>query len=95
MLSQSDFAGKVLPSLEEIRERVTRVETEVRHMRFHVHKLEAAMEKHVAGHAPESESSGGTYTATRLSRKVLGGGSIAGGSIAAVVIGVGKVIGWW
>jgi hypothetical protein len=30
-----------------------------------------------------------------LNRKALDGASIAGGGIAAAVIGVGKVLGWW
>jgi hypothetical protein len=95
MLSPNEFAGKVLTSLEEIRERVASVETETRHIGYQVNKLEADMEAHAWAHCGQRDGCCGADTTIRLNRKALDGASIAGGGIAAAVIGVGKVLGWW
>ena len=89
MLSPNEFATRVLTSLEEIRERVARVETETKHIRHHVNKLEEDME----ALGPTRYWANNTSTVSR--RKVIGGGSLVGGTIAAVVMAVGKALGLW
>ena len=53
------------------------------------------MEVHAWAHCGQRDGCCGEDATIRLSRKALGGGSIAGGGIAAAVIGVGKALGWW
>ena len=46
MLSTNDFAQRVWVSLEDIRERLAVLETEMRHARCHLHRLESNQHSH-------------------------------------------------
>ena len=46
MLSTNDFAQRVWVSLEDIRERLAVLETEMRHARRHLHRLESNQHSH-------------------------------------------------
>ena len=100
MLSTQDFAHRVWVSLEDIRERLAVLETEARHSRHHLHRLETGLSAHVAGHqtpsaaSSASEAGNGASVTFRLSRKVIGGGGLLGGTLG-VALGAGKAIGWW
>ena len=101
MLSTQDFAHRVWVSLEDIRERLAVLETEARHSRHHLHRLEAGLDSHVAGHPASSralngsEAANGASITLRFSRKVIGGGGLLGGGAVGVGLGAGKVLGWW
>ena len=95
MLSPNEFAAKVLTSIGEIRGRVARVEEEVKHIRHHVNKLQAAMEAHASAYAAGNSGSNGTFATVRLSRKALGRSGILGGVVVTVMVGIGKALGWW
>ena len=76
MLSTQDFAQRVWASLEDIRDRLAVVETEVRHARGHPHRLEAGFHTHVTHHRHRKQRDGsngnGPSIIIRLSRKMLG-----------------------
>jgi hypothetical protein len=98
MVSTQDFAHEVWQSLENIRERLAVLETEVRHTRRDLLRLEASLNSHIARHRPKGQGSearddngNDTGVTIRISLKVLG---LSGGLVAAVV-GIGKALGWW
>ena len=101
MLTTHDFAHRVWVSLEDIRERLAVLETETRHSRHHLHRLETGLSTHVAGHQTPSPALGGPETANgacitfRVSRKAIGGGGLLGGGALGVALGAGKALGWW
>ena len=101
MLSTQDFAHRVWVSLEDIRERLAVLETEARHSRHHLHRLETGLDSHVTGHlAPSralngSEAANGNGITFRISRRVIGGGGLLGGGALGVALGAGKALGWW
>ena len=84
MLSTQDFAHRVWVSLEDIRDRLAVLETEARHSRHHLHRLETGLNAHVARHQSSSaamsasEAANGTSVTFRVSRKVIGGGGLLG-----------------
>lgn len=96
MVSTQDFAHEVWLSLENIRERLAVVETEVRHTRRDLLRLEAAFISHAGDHQHGHSDdvghgrNGGGIT-IKFSRKVLG---LTGG-LVAVLAGAGKALGWW
>ena len=101
MLSTQDFAHRVWVSLEDIRDRLAVLETEARHSRHHLHRLETGLNAHVARHQSSSaamsasEAANGTSVTFRVSRKVIGGGGLLGGGALGVALGAGKALGWW
>ena len=101
MLSTHDFSQRVWVSLEDIRDRLAVLETEVRHSRRHLHRLETGLIAHVAGHQKsssevnETETANGATITFRVSRKAIGGGGLLGGGAAGVALGAGKALGWW
>ena len=106
MLSTQDFAHRVWVSLEDIRERLAVLETEVRHSRHHLQRLETGLSAHVAGHPPSSpalhaspvdgsQGSNGANVTFRISPKVIGGSGLLGGGLVGVVLGAGRGLGWW
>ena len=108
MLSTNDFAHRVWVSLEDIRERIAVLETEMRHTRCHLHRLESNQHSHAAANpagpawvnqAGQAASdlfpvNGATFT-LRLSRRALGGGGLLGGGLAGIAAGTAKALGWW
>jgi hypothetical protein len=95
MLTNQDFAGRVLSSLEDLRERLAVLEAEVRHVREGVGRVEAGLQAHVADQRHGPGSANGAGVTIRINRKALGGGSLVGGGLVAVAAGVGKALGWW
>jgi hypothetical protein len=102
VVSTQDFAHGVWQSLEGIRERLAVVETEVRHTRRDLLRLETSLHSHVADHRRPSAAQGayaeGANGATiniRISRKALGSGGVVGGSLLAAIAAVGRLLGWW
>ena len=98
MLSTQDFAQQVWLSLENIRERLAVVETEVRHLREDVAGLEESFRDHLAAHQQSSGPPGeppdnGTVVTVKLGRKLVGGSTAAGA--AAALAGLAKALGWW
>jgi hypothetical protein len=98
MVSTQDFAHEVWQSLENIRERLAVLETEVRHTRRDLLRLETSLNSHIARHRPKGQGSdakddngNGEGVTIRISPKMLG---LSGGLVAAVV-GIGKALGWW
>ena len=99
MVSTQDFAREVWVSLENIRERLAVVETEIRHARRDMVRLERGAG--VPPRAPTTPSSGGSngdesnadVVHLRFNRKLLGGS--AAGAAAAATAAVGRVLGWW
>ena len=101
MVSTQDFAHEVWQSLENIRERLAVLETEVRHTRRDLLRLETSLTSHIADHRPREHHSnnGGSRDVNgsspeitiRFSRKLLG---LTGG-LLALVVAVGKALGWW
>ena len=93
MIATQDFAREVWLSLENIRERLAALETEARHTRHHLQRLEeqAAAAAVAAAAAGESRPSGrrrdddsaaadsGAVIHIRISRKTLG--SLGGGGV--------------
>ena len=98
MLSTQDFAQQVWLSLENIRERLAVVETEVRYLREDVAGLEESLKEHLAVHqhgcgsSVETPDTGAVVT-VKLGRKLLGGSTAAGA--AAALAGLAKALGWW
>ena len=103
MVSTQDFAHQVWISLENIRERLAVLETELRYTRDDLVRLESSLDLHlvdrgapsprsycgqVSGDQSEVGASGITIT---ISRKFLG---FSGGAVA-VTAGAGKGLGWW
>ena len=107
MIATQDFAREVWLSLENIRERLAALETEARHTRCHLQRLEeravAAAGESAAGRVRRREGAaadadGGAVIHIRISRKTLGslgGGGAIGGGLLAGVMGLGRVMGWW
>ena len=108
MLSTQDFAHEVWQSLENIRERLAVLETEVRHTRHDLLRLENTLVSHTMGHGHPPPSTGnparsngndaegnGAVVNIRLSRRTLGGGGVVGGGIVAALIAAGRALGWW
>lgn len=104
MVSTQDFAHQVWLSLENIRERLAVVETEVRHSRQDLLRLESFLISHIANHChipekssfkPDSGNGNGAAINIRISRKMLSSGGVICGGIVAVVVGMGKAMGWW
>ena len=94
MLSTQDFAHEVWLSLENIRERLAVLETEARHTRGHLERLEGRADYGQAANAdagplgvsrrrgeagPESGSDSGASINIRISRRTLG--SLGGGGV--------------
>ena len=94
MLSTQDFAHEVWLSLENIRERLAVLETEARHTRGHLERLEGRTDYGLAADAgaaprgasrprgeagPESGSDSGASINIRISRRTLG--SLGGGGV--------------
>ena len=93
MVSTQDFAHEVWVSLENIRERLAVVETEIKHARRDLMRLETNLQSHVnrhpAGGSADNEAANAANSAdaavnVRVSRKVLSGSAA-----------VGKALGWW
>jgi len=102
MVSTQDFAHEVWQSLENIRERLAVVETEVRHTRRDLLRLETSLHSHIADHrrpgrgkGPGDENGNGASITIRISRKTLGSGGVVGGGLLAAVAALGKALGWW
>jgi hypothetical protein len=106
MLTNQDFAGRVLSSLEDLRERLAVLETEVRHVSEAVSRVEAGLQAHLSSrHGPPgngrgrqdqgAEGNGGASVTIRVSRRMLGGGGLLGGGLVAAVVGLGRLLGWW
>lgn len=105
MLTNQDFAGRVLSSLEDLRERLAVLETEVRHVRESLERLGAGLQAHVADqrHNPggpgsekrQRDNGNGAAVTIRINRRMLGGGGLIGGGLVAVAAGVGRALGWW
>ena len=98
MVSTQDFAREVWVSLENIRERLAVVETEIRHARRDMVRLEGALASHLEQHNPSNGGSSGDDSSPdvvhlRFNRKLLGGS--AAGAAAAATAAAGKVLGWW
>lgn len=98
MVSTQDFAREVWVSLENIRERLAVVETEIRHARRDMVRLEGALASHLERHNRSSGGSNGDdpnpdVVNLRFNRKLLGGS--AAGAAAAATAAVGKALGWW
>ena len=94
MLSTQDFAHEVWLSLENIRERLAVLETEARHTRGHLERLEGRTDYGLAADAgsappgasrcrgeagPDSGSDSGASINIRISRRTLG--SLGGGGV--------------
>ena len=108
MIATQDFAREVWLSLENIRERLAALETEARHTRCHLQRLEerattaagesaAGRVRRREGDAAAADDSGAVIH-IRISRKTLGslgGGGAIGGGLLAGVMGLGRVMGWW
>ncbi len=109
MLSTQDFAHEVWLSLENIRERLAVLETEARHTRCHLQRLErrldpgpseAARGCRLAGAADgdAGDAGSGAVINVRVSRKTLGsvggGGALGGGLLTAAAV-LGRALGWW
>lgn len=102
MVSTQDFAHEVWQSLENIRDRLAVLETEVRHGRRDLLRLETSLHTHFADHrrpgpgkGEKSENGNGASINIRISRKTLGGGSVVGGGLLAGIAVLGKALGWW
>ncbi len=102
MVSTQDFAHEVWQSLENIRDRLAVLETEVRHSRRDLLRLETSLHTHFADHRRpdgggrvKSENGNGASINIRISRKTLGGSSVVGGGLLAGMAGLGKALGWW
>ena len=105
MIATQDFAREVWLSLENIRERLAALETEARHTRCHLQRLEeraAAAGESAAGRVrrrdDDAAADSGAVIHIRISRKTLGslgGGGAIGGGLLAGVMGLGRVMGWW
>lgn len=98
MVSTQDFAREVWVSLENIRERLAVVETEIRHARRDMVRLEGALASHLEHHNRSNGGSNGDdsnpdVVHLRFNRKLLGGS--AAGAGAAVTAALGRLLGWW
>lgn len=95
MVSTQDFAHEVWQSLENIRERLAVLETEVRHTRRDLLRLETSLAAHQADHRRGSGDDrghgAGAGITIKISRKLLG----VSGGLAALIGGAGKALGWW
>ena len=97
MVSTQDFAREVWVSLENIRERLAVVETEIRHARRDMVRLEGALASHLERHnrsnGNDGDDSNPDVVHLRFNRKLLGGS--AAGAGAAVTAALGRLLGWW
>ena len=98
MVSTHDFAHEVWVSLENIRERLAVVETEIRQARRDLARLEKGLGSHLERHprgdgGRDRDDSPGDVVQVRFGRKLLGGG--AAGAGAAITAALGKAFGWW
>ncbi len=111
MLSTQDFAREVWLSLENVRERLASLETEARHTRRHLQRLEERIYpvyparsggSNEAGRGRENSDDRGRDNGAsinlRISRRALGGiggGGAIGGGLLAGAAGAGRALGWW
>ncbi len=104
MVSTQDFAHEVWVSLENIRERLAVVETEIKHARRDLMRLETNLQSHVDGcrgcHVDGRRVNGARGAGdddaavnVRFNRKLLGGS--AAGAAAAGIAAAGRALGWW
>ena len=101
MLSTQDFAQRAWVSLEDIRDRLAVVETEVRHVRGLLHRLEAGF--HHPRHPPPAPQAAGRFQRQRSQHhhppqpQNAGGGvsGLVGSSILAAAVEAGRALGWW
>ena len=103
MVSTQDFAREVWVSLENIRERLAVVETEIRHARRDMVRLEGALASHLERHNRSNgcngdgdgngDDSNPDVVHLRFNRKLLGGS--AAGAGAAATAALGRMLGWW
>lgn len=93
MVSTQDFAHEVWQSLENIRERLAVLETEVRHTRRDLLRLETSLAAHKADHrrGGDDDHGNGAGVTIKISRKLLG----FSGGLVALAAGAGKAMGWW
>lgn len=99
MVSTQDFAREVWQSLENIRERLAVLETEVRHTRRDLLRLETSLTSHIADHRRRSdhdsegkdENDNGSGITIKINRRLLG---LIGG-VLATALAVGTALGWW
>ena len=98
MVSTQDFAHEVWQSLENIRERLAVLETELRHTRRDLLRLETSLTAHIAdhrhksqAHEPKDDNGNGAGVTIKINRKMLG----LSGGLLAVLVGAGKALGWW
>jgi hypothetical protein len=98
VVSTQDFAHEVLQSLENIRGLLSVLETEVRHTRRDLLRLETSLTSHMADHrrknhrhTAEDDHGNGSEITIKVSRTLLG---LIGG-LLAVLAAVGKALGWW
>ena len=78
------------------------METEVRHTRRDILRLETSLHSHVAdhrryptGHGGNPDGVNGAIINIRISRKALGSGGVIGGGLLAVLAGLGGMLEWW
>ena len=78
------------------------LETEVRHSRRDLLRLESSLHSHVADHRRYPSGNGGNPDGVngatiniRISRKALGSGGVIGGGLLAVLAALGKMLEWW
>ena len=102
MVATQDFAQGVWQSLEKIGERLAVLETEVRHTRRDLLRLETSLHSHVTDHRRYPPSNGvnpegvnGAIINIRISRKALGSSGVIGGGLLAALAALGKMLEWW
>ena len=94
MVSTQDFAHEVWLSLENIRERMAVVETELRYTRQDILRLESSLFSHTGGHghprtpvtakpAAANGNGNGATVNIRVSRRALSSGGVIGGGLIA------------
>ena len=78
------------------------LETEVRHSRRDLLRLETSLQSHVAdrrryppGNGGNSDGVNGAIISIRISRKALGSGGVIGGGLLAALAGLGRMLEWW
>ncbi len=102
MVSTQDFAHEVWQSLENIRDRLAVLETEVRHSRRDLLRLETSLHAHFADHrrpgqsgGGKSENGNGASINIRFIRITVVGISVVGGGLVEGFCGLGIAVGWW
>ena len=78
------------------------LETEVRHTRRHLLRLETSLHSHVAdqrryppGNGGITDGVNGTIINIRISRKALGSGGVIGSGLLAALAGLRRILEWW